>query len=62
MSSINMEKIISESARSSDMEATYAFKLTQEMKDEFFAVCEKHGLSPGKVARGLLAQFLDAMR
>jgi hypothetical protein len=59
MSTINVEKVFEHAGRDDTMSVTYAFKLSLEQKEHFFQVCEDRGLSPGKVIRALLGQFLE---
>ena len=60
MSTVNAEKIIKESYREIGMTETYSFKMTPEMKEQLITLCNERSLSPGKVLRGLLGQFLNS--
>lgn len=59
MSTMNVEKIFEDAGRDDTMSEQYSFKLSPEQKAHFFQVCESRGLSPGKVIRALLGQFLE---
>lgn len=59
---MDMEKILLEGRSHADMDATFAFKLPQGLKDEFIAECQARELSTGRVMRSLLEQFIEAVR
>jgi hypothetical protein len=61
MSTINIKKVIEESPGSQDLTSTYTFKLSLDDKEDFLRLCEEKHLSPGKVLRNLLDQFLDGV-
>ena len=59
MSSINLDLTkIDEVAKGVEFTQTYSFKLSDEMKDAFVAVCNARQLSTGKVLREMIRQFI----
>ena len=59
---MDMEKVLAEGRSHSDMEATFAFKLPQALKDDFIELCTDRHLSTGRVVRSLLEEFIAAVR
>ncbi len=59
---MNFEKILSESVSDSTMTENYTIKMHSEQKSMFLAVCKKHKLSPGKVMRALIDEFIEAAK
>lgn len=56
---MNIEKIVKESVRDDTMSANYTIKLHEEMKEAFIDKCDELALSPGKVLRNLMKEFLE---
>ena len=61
MSTVNVQRIIEESFKESDLTETYSFKMSPAMKDDLIQICQERSLSPGKVLRALTAQFLSGV-
>lgn len=59
---MDMQKVLLEGRSHADMEATFAFKLPSEQKEEFVEICRVRGLSTGRVIRSLLDQFIEAAK
>lgn len=57
---MDLKKILDQ-AQNRGLNGTYAFKIDNEMKDEFFKICLEKDLSTGGVARELIGQFIKSV-
>lgn len=58
---MDLEKVLENAASDANLTETYAVKMSVEMKEQFFEVCQKRGLSTGKVVREMIRQFIESI-
>lgn len=56
---MDTDKLLEESKGDASHDAYLSFRLSQEDKDKLLDLCNEHGLSMGKLLRGLIKEFMD---
>ena len=59
---MNVKRLLRESYGESDHNATVAFRISEQQKEEFMELCKERNISVGRLMRAMVREFMEEMQ